>query len=91
MGESFKNAELKKICEDLGVKPEQIIFFDDSNPNITHACDMGVNAFTTAPFTRDHEVHIAAHLGLDSLGTLFSMYHGFCHQTLNPAILLDGS
>jgi hypothetical protein len=67
MGEHYKNAELDKVCEDLGVQPEQIIFFDDSNPNITHACGMGVNAFTTAPFTRDHEVHIAAHLGRTSV------------------------
>jgi hypothetical protein len=33
----FKNPELQKICDDLGVLPQQIIFFDDSGKNIEHA------------------------------------------------------
>lgn len=67
MGDQYKCAELEKLCNDIGVKPEQVIFFDDSEPNITHAVDMGVNAHVTAPFNRTHEVHIAAHLGLENL------------------------
>ena len=50
-----------------GVEPNQVIFFDDSEPNISHACDMGVNAHVTAPFLRIHEKHIAEHLGLESV------------------------
>jgi len=67
MGESYKNAELEKLCNDIGVEPNQVIFFDDSEPNISHACDMGVNAHVTAPFLRIHEKHIAEHLGLESV------------------------
>jgi hypothetical protein len=65
--EGCKNPELLKICKDLSVKPKQIVFFDDNQPNVRNARAIGVKAIVTAPFTREHEVHIAMHLGVASL------------------------
>jgi hypothetical protein len=46
------------------VEPEQIIFFDDAELNISNANAIGVNAHVTAPFTREHEPLIYKHLGI---------------------------
>ena len=63
MGDEYKNMQLRLICTTFGLAAKDIVFFDDSEDNVVEARAMGCAAHMVKPFTDEHVVHIADHLG----------------------------